>query len=86
MDDEPNTRADSLAILQKHLFKVRIAAVSQCNLFAVGTHITVYTPQILCFCDLKQNGTPFGWKFGNPKTWTFVSLARKEDHSVRNPV
>ena len=43
---------------------------------------------ILWFCDLKQNGTPFGWKSGSdPKTGTFVSLAGKEDSSaVRNQV
>ena len=35
---------------------------------------------MLWFCDLKQNGTPFGWKSGSdPKTGTFVSLAGKED-------
>jgi len=42
---------------------------------------------MLWFCDLKQNGTPFGWKSGSdPKTGTFVSLAGKEDPSVRNQI
>ena len=42
---------------------------------------------MLWFCDLKQNGTPFGWKSGSdPKTGTFVSLAGKEDPFVRNQI
>jgi len=41
---------------------------------------------MLWFCDLKQNGTPFGWKSGSdPKTGTFVSLAGKEDLFCQKP-
>ena len=47
-------------------------------------HITVYTPQMLWFCDFKQNGTPFAWKSGSdPKTGTLSVWPGKKSTSLR---